>query len=106
MVGLWDATDQAKTRTAALETSLVECPHPSIHRFDGHRWPEHPLERGGIYLFALANLAPGDEIRIEYPASESDEPLSRSGVVRNRAIYLYGIEFSADQQQSNCLYDQ
>ncbi len=61
MVGLWDATDQAKTRTAA---------------------------------------------RIEYPASESDEPLSRSGVVRNRAIYLYGIEFSADQQQSNCLYDQ
>jgi PilZ domain len=58
------------------------------------------LSEGGIYLFALANLAPGDEIRIEYPASESDEPLSRSGVVRNRAIYLYGIEFSADQQQS------
>jgi len=59
------------------------------------------LSEGGIYLFALANLAPGDEIRIEYPASESDEPLSRSGVVRNRAIYLYGIEFLAEQQQSN-----
>src|SRR2546429_6049550 len=37
------------------------------------------LSEGGIYLFALANLAAGDEIRIEYPASESDEPLSRSG---------------------------
>ena len=59
------------------------------------------LSEGGIYLFALANLAPGEEIRIEYPASESDEPLSRSGVVRNRAIYLYGIEFLAEQQQSN-----
>jgi PilZ domain-containing protein len=59
------------------------------------------LSEGGIYLFALANLAPGEEIRIEYPASESDEPLSRSGVVRNRAIYLYGIEFFADQKQSN-----
>jgi hypothetical protein len=58
------------------------------------------FSEGGIYLFALANLAPGEEIRIEYPTSESDEPLSRSGVVRNRAIYLYGIEFSADQQQS------
>ena len=59
------------------------------------------MSEGGIYLFALANLAPGEEIRIEYPASESDEPLSRSGVVRNRAIYLYGIEFSEEQQQSN-----
>ena len=59
------------------------------------------LSEGGIYLFALANLAPGEEIRIEYPGSESDVPLSRSGVVRNRAIYLYGIEFSAEQQQSN-----
>ena len=57
------------------------------------------LSEGGIYLFALANLAPGEEIRIEYPASESDEPLSRSGVVRNRAIYLYGIEFSAEESQ-------
>ena len=57
------------------------------------------LSEGGIYLFALANLTPGEQIRIEYAASESDEPLSRSGVVRNRAIYLYGIEFSAEESQ-------
>jgi len=60
------------------------------------------LSEGGIYLFALANLTPGEQIRIEYAASESDEPLSRSGVVRNRAIYLYGIEFSVEESQPEC----
>ena len=58
------------------------------------------LSEGGVYVFALANLVPGDEIKVEYAAPVSGEQLSRSGVVRNRAIYLYGIEFSADCSQN------
>jgi hypothetical protein len=57
------------------------------------------LSEGGIYLFALANMAPGEQIRIEYAAPPSGQSLSRHGVVRNRAIYLYGIEFSADEPE-------
>lgn len=57
------------------------------------------LSEGGIYLFALANMTPGEQIRIEYAAPPSGQSLSRSGVVRNRAIYLYGIEFSEPQTE-------
>ena len=57
------------------------------------------LSEGGVYLFALANLVPGEQIKVEYAAPLSGEPVSRSGVVRNRAIYLYGIEFSAEESQ-------
>ena len=57
------------------------------------------LSEGGIYLFALANLALGDQIRIEYLPTQSDPPLSRNGIVRNRAIYLYGIEFFDEEPQ-------
>jgi len=58
------------------------------------------LSEGGIYLFALANMTPGEQIRIEYAAPPSGQSLSRHGVVRNRAIYLYGIEFSANEPQT------
>jgi hypothetical protein len=57
------------------------------------------LSEGGVYLFALANLVPGEQIKVEYAAPASGEQLSRSGIVRNRAIYLYGIEFLSDEEQ-------
>ncbi len=54
------------------------------------------LSEGGICLFALANLAVGTEVKIEFPTQRSEEPVRIRGAVRNRAVYLYGVEFLHD----------
>jgi hypothetical protein len=54
---------------------------------------------GGIYLFAAADLPPGAEIKIEFTTDASGNLLSRSGIVRHRAIYLYGVEFLAGERR-------
>jgi hypothetical protein len=57
------------------------------------------MSEGGICLFALANLAIGTQIDVELIDSRSGTPLHVSGIVRNRAAYLYGIEFLIDRQE-------
>jgi PilZ domain-containing protein len=57
------------------------------------------LSAGGICLFALANLAIGAQIDVELVDSPSVTPVRISGIVRNRAAYLYGVEFLIDQQE-------
>jgi hypothetical protein len=52
---------------------------------------------GGIYLFAVADLPSGAEIKLEF-STQAGHRLSRSGIIRNRAIYLYGVEFSAEER--------
>ena len=54
---------------------------------------------GGIYLFAAADLPSGAEIKIEFAPGASGGLLSRSGIVRHRAIYLYGVEFLAGERR-------
>src|SRR5256886_14685521 len=58
---------------------------------------------GGISLFAAANLAVGTQIKVEFTTPPSKKLLSVRGAVRYRAVYLYGVEFLAedfrDQQQ-------
>jgi len=57
------------------------------------------LSAGGICLFALANLAIGAQIDVELVDSHHVTPVRVSGIVRNRVVYLYGVEFVIDQQQ-------
>jgi hypothetical protein len=53
------------------------------------------MSEGGIYLFAAADLPTGAEVKVEVATDASEKMISRSGIVRNRAIYLYGVEFIA-----------
>jgi hypothetical protein len=50
----------------------------------------------GMCLFAIANLPVGSQIQLEFLAPRSRELTRVSGIVRHRALYLYGIEFLAD----------
>jgi len=50
---------------------------------------------GGIYFFAAADLQPGAELTIEFTTEPSGNLFKRRGIVRHRAMYLYGVEFLA-----------
>ena len=47
----------------------------------------------GMCVFAIANLAVGTEIDVEFLPPHSTYPERFAAVVRHRALYLYGIEF-------------
>jgi len=53
------------------------------------------LSELGMCLFAIANLALGSQIQVEFRMPRSTELVRVSGIVRHRALYLYGIEFLA-----------
>jgi hypothetical protein len=50
----------------------------------------------GMCLFAMANLPLGSQIQVEFLPPRSQERVRVSGTVRHRALYLYGIEFLAE----------
>lgn len=54
----------------------------------------------GMCLFTVANLPLGSQVQIEFLPPRCTDPLRISATVRHRALYLYGIEFSADSDQS------
>src|SRR5580704_4972643 len=58
------------------------------------------MSAGGICLFALANLAIGAQIGVELIDSHRGTPVRVSGIVRNRSVYLYGVEFLIDQPEN------
>ena len=47
----------------------------------------------GMCLFTMANLPVGSRIQVEFVPPESFYDVRLSGIVRHRAVYLYGIEF-------------
>ena len=51
------------------------------------------LSENGMYAFAAANLAVGDTVQIVYRAPDKKKSVRTEGIVRRRAVYLYGIEF-------------
>jgi PilZ domain-containing protein len=53
----------------------------------------------GMCLFAMANLPVGSQLQVEFPPLRSTELVRVSGIVRHRALYLYGIEFLVDSDQ-------
>lgn len=57
------------------------------------------VSEGGMYLFAVADFEVGERIDIEFVKPHSGEPNRCSGVVRNRVVYLYGLEFLPDKAQ-------
>jgi hypothetical protein len=58
------------------------------------------LSEGGMCLFSVANLPVGSHIDIEFVPPSSNETVRVAGKIRHRALYLYGIEFLHDSQQS------
>ena len=51
------------------------------------------LSEGGICLFAAANLPVGSHIKVEFTNPRTDESIRVRGKIRNRTVYLYGVEF-------------
>ena len=50
----------------------------------------------GMCVFTLAHLAPGSTLELEFLPPNGNEPIRVSGIIRHRALYLYGIEFLED----------
>jgi hypothetical protein len=50
----------------------------------------------GMCLFTMANLPVGSQIQIEFLPPRRTELVLVSGIVRHRALYLYGVEFLLD----------
>ena len=57
------------------------------------------MSDGGMCLFALANLDIGAQIDVELVDSYYGRPVRVSGIVRNRVVYLYGVEFLIDRKE-------
>ena len=53
------------------------------------------IGEGGVSLFAIAELPVGVEVEMMFTHSHSAPPVRMRGAVRNRALYLFGIEFLA-----------
>jgi hypothetical protein len=68
------------------------------------------FSEGGICLFAAANLPLGSQIKVEFKTPNTDQPVRVRGKVRNRSVYLYGVEFLSekfeDRQQLARLSDE
>jgi hypothetical protein len=47
----------------------------------------------GMYLFAATNLSAGTEIELLYRSPGRKKSVCACGIVRRKAVYLYGIEF-------------
>jgi hypothetical protein len=56
------------------------------------------ISLGGMGLFAVANLHVGSPVEIEFESPESGKRHRLSGIVRHRALYLYGVEFLTKPQ--------
>jgi PilZ domain len=57
------------------------------------------FSEGGICLFAAANLPVGSMVKLEFRTSHTDEPVQVRGKVRNRSVYLYGVEFLSERRE-------
>lgn len=57
------------------------------------------VSEGGMYLFAVADLDLGARLQVEFKKPHSGESSLRPAVVRNRVVYLYGLEFLPENAQ-------
>ena len=51
------------------------------------------LNRGGMAIFAGAELSNDEQVAVEFTPPYSGQPIRVRGFVRNRSGYTYGIEF-------------
>jgi len=54
----------------------------------------------GMCLFTIANLPLESEIQVEFIPPQRKERIRVCGIVRHRALYLYGVEFVDDSEQA------
>lgn len=57
------------------------------------------VSEGGMYLFAVADFALGARVEVEFKSPHSGEPSRSLGVIRNRVVYLYGVEFVPERER-------
>jgi len=86
-------TDRRRGRRQLLNTSVRVFTEAACVEAIGINVSEH-----GMRLFAVANLPVHSQVQIEFLPPQSKQRLRVSGTVRNRALYLYGIEFSPDSE--------
>jgi hypothetical protein len=55
------------------------------------------LSDGGMCFFTVANLHVGSRVDVEFLPPHTEAPVRMSGKIRHRALYLYGVEFLAQQ---------
>lgn len=75
----------------------------SVRVFSDNRWIDAlgiNISDVGMGLFAVANLALDSQVMIELPGRDRPQRVKLAGVVRHRALYLYGIEFVEETEQS------
>lgn len=63
------------------------------------------VSRGGMYLFAIADLPMGGEVKLAFSEPRSQRRIEVFGTVRHRAVYLYGVEFVPEQNQAGAVCD-
>lgn len=54
---------------------------------------------GGMYLFAVADFSLGARVEVEFKSPHSGEASRFPAVIRNRVVYLYGVEFVPEREQ-------
>ncbi|MGH9502935.1 MAG: PilZ domain-containing protein [Terriglobales bacterium] len=57
------------------------------------------FSEGGLCLFAAADLPVGSQVKVEFKNPATDEPVRVRAKVRNRSVYLYGVEFLSDKSE-------
>jgi PilZ domain len=56
------------------------------------------LSSSGMYLFAIADLPLGADVKVAFIPPHSAQRIELCAVVRHRTVYLYGIEFLEDEE--------
>ena len=79
---------------ASVRVSVDQAPEKAVVNGRGVQFSE-----GGICLFAAANLPVGSQVKVEFRSPATDEPVRVRGKVRNRSVYLYGVEFLSDKSE-------
>ncbi len=89
MILNWAADrDRRRWKRYLLNTSIRVVTDTAVIDGRGVRMSE-----GGICLFALANLPLGTHVQLEFTPPRSEKLARFRGAIRNRAVYLYGVEF-------------
>jgi hypothetical protein len=98
--------NRRRWRRYPLDASVrVVVDHPPVDHFLGEPSAEKIVvdgrgvhfSEGGICLFAAANLTVGSHIKVEFTNPHNDQPVRVRGKIRNRSVYLYGVEFLSDR---------
>lgn len=58
----------------------------------------------GMCLFTMANLPVGSRLEVEFVLPQRSDLVRLSGIVRHRAVYLYGIEFLDSPSVFGCTH--